>query len=390
MSVLSQDENKALATLLIDTEFERCVVGSPNRSSSEQELSDLREVIKSIPLYSEKSGTAIVRALLSKHRTAQLGLDQKLAKSLRRLAGFFAKNYLITVEVAAGPLEKVLIKYEYDSSYRGHPQYFEEGGSRRSWRRIRRLLGQHPFSFRLGIPLAFVAPSYHFRMVVPPGNYCSDQYVLYDPKRYASDKKSPEKVVLQEWHLGRGERERGLDYRGAHERGANYAHLYLHGLQDRQHFAVFSRIVFYERLPGSLGVVSLVSFLITATLAVIAFSARHALIHGGVDLGITAILLAIPGTVSFWIQPSLDRSELLTAPLASKLGLLGSGAFAYSGALTLTAAQLSGELSERMSWLVQSILLLLAAGSIAMSVVLILKLMHGVGDYNKVKDGDNG
>lgn len=339
LSVLGQRENKVLASLVLRSEFRRSIVVGLTDVDRFDRISRVGRAISLIPIVSEPYSKLLYRRYFSDKTTLEeFGVHAGSWQALEKLARFLCERYLTTAEVSAGPLEKVVIKYSYDTHYREEPEFTDDGTTSQYMSLLRARFGQSPYSFRFRIPLAFVAQSYHFRMDAPPNSYCSRQRVLSED--IAPSNASEGTRRLKEW-----EPPHHVQYRKSDARYASYAHLYVHGLNKRQErFPLFARVIFYERPPGSIGTVAAISTMTSLGVVVMAAVGWWLFAADSFLSVVAGLIVALPATVAVWLQPSFDRDELLSAPLSARVGLLGSGLIAYSSALLLVIGGAIGPL----------------------------------------------
>jgi hypothetical protein len=375
LSVLAQEENKMVAALLLETTYKFALRDENLDVDHFDDIWRVGVAIATIPYLSPKHARWIYRKYFSDPKVlALLGLTDSGRDALGKLAYFLCDRFMTTAEVAAGPLDKVVLKYSYDSKYREDAQYRDTGSDTALKSQLRSAFGQRPYSFRIRIPLAFVAQSYHFRMDAPSSAYCSVQAVLVEaPKAPSEATTTKTTTTLQEWQPpGR------LQYRKTESPASNYAHLYIHGLNRQKHFPLFARVIFYEVPPGSLGSTAIVSAATSLALVVVAALSGKYVSSPSIDTAIASLVVALPATVAFWLQPWPDRHELLTAPLASRLGLLGAGSLAYLGSLLLLIVPAVVPTGPIGRGILQAVFLFLALASLSCTSLLGRKWVTGL------------
>jgi hypothetical protein len=372
LSVLAQRENKFLSALLLETEFARALSEADIAVEQLDEVWRIGAAIARIPYLSPKAGRRVVSKCLEGEGTVleSHGVSTENLSDLRKLAEFLCDRFMTTTEVEGGPLDKLIVKYSYDSKYRDDPQYVDAGSGTDFSTRMRNAFGQSPYSFRVRIPLAFVAQSYHFRMDAPSNSYCAVQNILVE---CADPGGGPGSTRLCKWVPPRK-----VQARQTQSPASGYAHLYVHGLNETDHFPIFARVIFYEVPPGSVGTAAVVSAATSLALATVAALGFEFMTGPSDGVSVASLVVALPATVAFWLQPSSDRHELLMAPLSSRVGLLVSGALAYLGALLLIVVEATRPHTAGWQWLVQAALGVFAIGSIACSISLFRKWKQGL------------
>jgi hypothetical protein len=370
LPVLSQAENKALASTLLETEFTEGASGGLDMLALAWRAAS---TIAAIPYLPPTTAAWVYGRYFKDPETlARFGITGESWRYLNELASFFCDRFMITVELDAAPLDRVLLKYSYDNMYREDPQFIEEElGQDPPTSGLRRLLGQSPYSFRIRLPMAFIAQSYHFRMEAPANLYCARQYFLASNEGAAVSGAQTTTNTLTRWHPPPP---KGIQSRRTQATAPTYAHLYVNGLQDQDHFPLFARIIFYEVPPGTAGVTLIACVATSLGLVTVAAASLAFVRANGVGASVASIIIALPATVAFWLQPSTDGRELLTVPLSSRLGLLASGLVAYLGALCLVVMQAVAPVSSWWKWLFQGILGLLACGSLLNTVAISRKV----------------
>lgn len=381
LSVLSQDENKDLASLLLQTQYSAALQRATINADRLDYAYRLGQFISSIPLMTIAGARRTFdRYLRTAEPMAELGITGVDYERLRRLANFLCDRFLVSAEVECGPLDKALVKYSFDTRYREGKEHVDQG-SGVTWREsARRALGQTPYSFRFRIPLAFASQSYHFRMDAPARAYCHWQKVLVEDDDPAPG--SGTRTRLKEYVPD----SRKIQYRTTDAVPNTYSHIYLHGMNRLDRFPLYARVIFYEIPPGSLGVASIVSLLTSLTLVLVAFFSG-VLLSGKSDqaAAIVALVVALPGTMAFWLQPTLDRADLLSAPILSRAGLILSGTLAYLSSLLLLIVQPLTPMGFGGLVAVWAILALFAAGNLSASVYLTMRWHRGVKDLEALR-----
>jgi len=158
----------------------------------------------------------------------------------------------------------------------------------------------------------------------------------------------------------------------------SYAHLYIHGLNDSEHFPLEARVTFYERPPGSIAVVTLISLLTSLILAMFAGLAHGFITKDArVASSVTALLLPFPATAAFWLQPSFGNTDFLSVPLASRIGLIVTGLLSFIGAIVINIAGLLSPLSKFEAWTIQLTLIVMIVLSIITTVILVTRMVRG-------------
>jgi hypothetical protein len=149
-------------------------------------------------------------------------------------------------------------------------------------------------------------------------------------------------------------------------------------LNRQKHFPLFARVIFYEVPPGSLGSTAIVSAATSLALVVVAALSGKYVSSPSIDTAIASLVVALPATVAFWLQPWPDRHELLTAPLASRLGLLGAGSLAYLGSLLLLIVPAVVPTGPIGRGILQAVFLFLALASLSCTSLLGRKWVTGL------------
>ena len=231
LPVLSQAENKALASALLETEFREGASGGLDVLTLAWRAAS---TIAAIPYLVPSTAVWVYERYFKSPQTlARFGITGEDWRRLNELASFFCDRFLITAELEAAPLDRVLLKYSYDNMYREDPQFIEEEDQEPPASGLRRILGQSPYSFRIRVPMAFIAQSYHFRMEAPAKSYCARQYFVADNEdaKPAVGQTTPN--ALARWHPTPSRR---VQSRRTQAPAPTYAHLYVNGLQDQDHF----------------------------------------------------------------------------------------------------------------------------------------------------------
>jgi len=191
--------------------------------------------------------------------------------------------------------------------------------------------------------------------------------------------------LLEEWRPPNE-----VQYRITDSFAGPYAHLYVHDLDANSQFPLFARVIFYEVPPGSIGISTVVSVSTTLALGVIASVSNAFVNHSSVDTSIAALILALPATIAFWLQPSPERHELGVAPLSSRLGLIASGGLAYVGALLLIAIGAEAPLSGWVGSIFRAALIIVPALSLWCSIVLVRKWKLALERWRRIQEGRPG
>ncbi|KJF18048.1 hypothetical protein [Acidithrix ferrooxidans] len=384
LSVLAQEENKLLASLMLETQFRKIVPANiGNLEPNFDTVWKIGQTISNIP-YMEPP---IAKIIFDKYfgNTDQLkmiGITDDNMTDLRKLAEFFVYSFLTTAEVTAGPLEKVLIKYSYDSKYRDDAQYRDDFETPNLISRMRMLLGQSPYSLRFRIPLAFNAQSYHFRMDAPPNCYCAVQRVLARSGTALTGPDGNPVHHLEEWEPPH----KRVQYRSTTAHPTIYAHIYIHGLHKVDHEPLFARVIFYEIPPGSIGTVTIISSITAFALLVLTIVFHWLVAAPSGQPAIAGLVVALPATAAFWLQPTFEKRDLVTAPLSSRVGLLASGGVAYASALLLVVADAFSPVPKPLLWVLQGIMTVLAGLGIYIGVKLALICRHNIATFRKIKN----
>jgi hypothetical protein len=328
--VLSQDENKMVASLLIEAAFKVSIRSLTVKTDEDRlTVNHLREVLALVPELDPAASRQAYDMVFGE--SAIRGDDVfdhvRNDQTLERIVRFFAQSFLRIVEIQASEGDRTVLSYAYDSPW-------EAANRITPWDRWRTWVGQRPYSFRFPVPLAFRSRSYHFRMRAPRASYCNRaEFVAPGEEAHGGTRR------YRQWTPPVGVQVK------SEERGLPYAHLYVHGLAEEGPQPLFARVVFYERPPGSLGATLLFSTLGAATILVTAVAYQHVVLHA--DL--FALLLAIPAAAALWLGPLFDTSDLVQAPLAARMGALSAGILAYGAALQVVIAGAFG-LTGWISW----------------------------------------
>lgn len=368
LTVLAQEENKLLASSMLGIEFNRAIADAPTLDI--EQSATLLGAIVALPFLEPGRSSATYWEIFEAVPSQDEGTSNDLLsvlrndQALRQMAEFFSRGFLTSVEVIARPLAKRLIKYSYDSRYDAVMTSRSD--------RLRSLIGQRPYNFRFTVPLAFQAPSYHFRMLAPRGHYCYRQSFMDAPSSDAHSG-AADYLVLKDWHAPIT-----VQYLGHDIAGTPYSHLYAHGLHLHSPFPLFARVVFYERPIGSTGIAWTFSLVLTLLLVALAIVFPRMISLGTVAVDVPALILLLPGTAALWLRPTFDSVDLLRAPLASRLGLLITGVLSYLGAIHLVISQFYMPASVRTTAAFHCALQVIAGLSAITTLVLTHRLVRAI------------
>lgn len=362
LPVLSQDEDKALARMMLESLFNQATA---DERLDPEELWDARNELGRIPYLSQVAAFRRYESLLSDHaRPTRLTELLRAQEGLVALAYFLCFNFLTSIEIKACPLDELVIKYAYDVRY---TERFRQNDhpTEHVYERVRQLVGQRPYSFLVETKLAFDVPSYHFRMASPEGHYCNRQYFLGPPSvEYSTGGETPRRQPWVE--------PAGVHYSGSEERGMPYAHLFVHGLNKHARFALDARTIFYESPPGSIGTAFIAALIASSFLVITAFDHNSFAQHADP----VALLLALGGAGTLWLRPNFVQTALLQAPLAARLGLLGTGLTTLGAALELLVVGAAAPLSPGALTLSAIVIATLTGIQIAILAVLAKRLVR--------------
>jgi hypothetical protein len=335
--VLSRIESRQLFSELLAVVFDRVMTRSTTPQLTNVDLvlaRRIRAMITALPIEPVHDAQKLYNAVFLDRVFATMSatIDRVVEDSeLRQWANFFTNNAIKVGELSelTGNMRYV-IKYSYDSRY-----------DNTEARSINRLFGQRPYTFRFYTPLAFVAPSYHVRMLAPAGHYCAaeDFEVLKyvgQPKAVGRLKRIGTAIHDRIWPL---DQERlsvefirwDAPYEKSQGLGLPYAHLYVNELSPAAPRSLVARLQFFEYPPGQQGSAFAFLFLMSTILLAVSLAFRPLVSHGENS----ALFLALLGAVAVWMRPGFESERLLQAPLSAKLGFLFCGAFGLASALDL-------------------------------------------------------
>ena len=93
---------------------------------------------------------------------------------------------------------------------------------------------------------------------------------------------------------------------------------------------------------------------------------------------VASLVVALPATVAFWLQPAPDRHEPPNgAAVVPNFGLLVSALLAYGSALLLIVVQAVAPIHNGWRWVLELTLSLFATASVFTTLVLIRKWRKG-------------
>jgi hypothetical protein len=359
LAVLNHEENICLAGLLLQAELYRRV----DASAPPQIVERVAGVLNNVPALSPKKSKILYNSIFHSRVWDSLPVSATDARYIRRLTKFFCSSFLTTVEVPFGPNDRTVVQYSYTSRY----QDIDTNKTGRQRRSIADRVGRSPSSFRVTIPLAFTAKSYHFRMSAPKGYYCNNQELLTisdaQPKRWKPH-------------------ESGTFWKAV-KTGLPYSHIYCRRFHKVKRRPLIVRAVFYERPPGSLGMAVLTSWIVTLMLISFASIVDRLLVHRS---GLTAapFIVAIPGTVALWAQRTLSRHSILVAPLLSRFTFLSSALLALMAALLLIIVQVFNPNGSCVRFMASLSMAIFGLVSLLLSLYVSVRLKNGLRDLRSI------
>ena len=216
------------------------------------------------------------------------------------------------------------LRIVYDSIYLHREPDTTLGG------RFRRFLDHLPHSYRVHIPLAFQAQSYHVRMRGPSHHFVWEQSVRVPP---VSGERDPSAGLLPLEPLAAPSVQLGRP-----TRANNQAHLYL-GRVDRETAPrLYAKFLFYEKPPGMLGLACLVSGSLAAILLLFSPSISSLVETANSGADVVSLLAIGPGVVglALLLLPSDGRPS--AGPLRARLSVFASVILSLVAVSVLTTA----------------------------------------------------
>ncbi len=369
--VLSQDENKRVARLLLESRFDSLAKKSP-AGFPEDQLSELKKLVLSIPQLPPDQAEALWADLFEGTGGLELADYAFILhdNGLCRLSSFFCRSYLTSVELTAAPSDLLILKYSYDS---GYDRKYTPRDQANLTERFRRKIRQRPYSFAFDAALAFTVPSYHFLMAAPEGHYCSRQSIL------GSDLPSGPVLDASPKPYGDWPIPSDVQVKKSADLGMPYAHLYIYGLirHATPTRDVTARVVFYEIPPGATGFAFLFALATAVSCAVLTIFFRQV----STESGLAAIFLSLIGVAALWLRPTLDRVNLLQAPLSARVGLFITGSSVIAAALCLIVAASFHAVKGVSYWVPQGIMIAVSVVMVVLSGYLFWKLITNYRKY---------
>ncbi|QEM43667.1 hypothetical protein [Mycolicibacterium grossiae] len=225
------------------------------------------------------------------------------------LFSFFRLHQLLLVPCTS---ERVFFKVTYRTSigqsrYRGHGAF----------ERTRRALGLAPYNYRIEIPLALAAQSYHLRMRGPARHYVRSFTVL---ATFLGVTQSPHS--MKDWELRQFKPAGGVarcDYRVKDM--DNLAHLYTQNLSTARNRPrrLAASVVFDETPLGQLA-----GALVRLLAVLLAITAASFMVEGLIGTQaslVPALLVALPGALGMSSLINAGAGEL-AAPISARLGAI--------------------------------------------------------------------
>jgi len=353
--LLSQRDTRGLLAFVLEGLFDSTF--GPDDPDRESILFELRRLVCKVGRIPDATWDTLFDSAV-RGRAATPPLEE-----LRRFCKFFALNYVLVAEIPVPLGNEFVLRYT-----RMMPVY---GRADHRKPRLRVRLGLAPYSFRIPMNLAFSAASYHFWMYTGPNMYVKLHYLqqhLGDASP-VGEFRTFRQDDLQE--LGGG-----AYLRVRHRQALPHAHLYTRGLHKATPQQLLMVVNFAEIPPGTLGVATVLAFISTLTMLLLAAVIPDSASANG---DILALLLAVPGFVATFIGYSMDRIQ--RSSLTTLAGLLGVGAVSFGASLLYA-------LTATPSWMVVQVSLfgadaelnLVVVGLVVMGLTNLLNLVWRLGN----------
>jgi hypothetical protein len=318
LPLVSQVEVKAILSLVIESLFRIAYLnGAPPSGVTWVNLIDLRKSAWMFKPVDEGEINAALSIMKSFARNAG-SFRAQAHEDLAQLCLLLAANHVLIAEVKTG--SRVTINYKKNSALQPKTPKSNWGKIRA---RTRLLLGVRPYRFDIPLDLPHWSHSYHFRMNAEPGQYVSEQYLIYadeEPPIMSSQIKT---LPGSTPYIKIGE-----------PSGLPYTHLNLRNFAMAEPFKNIVTVVkFSETPPGILGLATVAALAVTVLLGF--FAAIHPIKGWSTELPTFILALVIIG--ASWLGISSDKESLIRAQLAARFGLLllalilAAGAFLYIG-----------------------------------------------------------
>lgn len=324
-----------------------------------------------VGLASGRSGDPEIRAALAAVRAVTddvcgSGNHPKTERMLlRALVAFTARRPIICVDktpLSSNLAHPILVRY------RSHHTMREDSKAVKRW--LRKSVGQRPYSHFIPTPHAYYTQSYYFRVDAPAGHYVSSTELV----RPKNDVPSDDRYTAVDFA--------DLPDQTYSRAGLTYAHVRVRNLPDQVSMAhrgpngeylrapLGVRVVFHEIPPGSVGFALLVSLSALLTLAVvgIALSLRATQLSSDIP----ALLVAVPGLVGVLVGSTLEKDQLVSAPMIARISFLMTGmvCFVASMMFILSNALEKHSSHGRAAWWVLSAWWILVGYLLIQSVTL--------------------
>jgi len=289
----------------------------------------LSTIVLSDPQESRKASIDLVN-MLKRDLEPLLGqdLDRLPIDRLVAAAKFMGRRHIIWMATDARPGDVLEFWYQYTHRY--SPEYSTHTSHRYpTYSTLKRFIGQTPSSYALAVSRFALARSYHFYTSAPKGCFFIE-YGFADMK----DKKLDFKAFQERAASA------GADLAGRDETGGPTAHLYLYEMPlQPAHVHVFVASTIMEIPPGSVAPTSMVATA-SATLAALALWRWSDITPHGLQPAIWGALAVVATLTGGWYSSVFADRTRTTAPMTTKLGLIGAASFmtislAYFGALAL-------------------------------------------------------
>ena len=210
---------------------------------------------------------------------------------------------------------------------------------------LRRFLNHSAFNFSVDVPLANAAPSYHFRMRAPDGNYIRTRP---ESPVTALRLKAPTPLVgtgrRRRWRLNRFQPQTSPGaVQGVPGSGSNYAHVYFSRFYREGVPQPALAVSINERPAGSIGSAAAHLTLTLAVLVGIALLAVPMARNNRSAVDAAALLTTTPGIAALVLfgspkgSGSHGSSELVMTPLTAQVGLIVSVVASLMGAILTLA-----------------------------------------------------
>jgi hypothetical protein len=331
-------------------------------------------------------------------------------KSVRYLLNVATDSYPIFAEAIVSTENRVVLDFEFDAPHweqfsRGDPTSTRHGRPRLSFNAwIRRELGMRPANqlFCLG-DVPSICGDFRFRMEAPRGFYRNQSIFLVEDKKTAN---TIESLALDFDRPGALEPENSeiviplaSDTLHPHDL-VSYVNMYYSdsGFLTRPGRQFYVSATFLERPPGTIGVAlatSLVVALVLAALAIFFPELINPMKEASFE--VPAILIAVPGVYALLMSPRQLERSITSRPLASFLGLAGTGFISLLAALDLV---ITGACDDRVvfydaPWTISAGHLGLLIWRVLLGVQVLICVRIGTGywkarrDFRRPSSGDD-